>query len=121
VLQGGGYRSNAPRGSIASRTPATLWLPRLSATTVSPGRSAGARFRQRSRQTLQRELLDTFSLRGLEDSERSSGTGFCSLMAGSGSSPLLSFAAANGDPGRIMVLSAVGVSRRMMVSEALAS
>src|SRR5215210_5844901 len=27
---------------MASRTPATLWLPRLSATTVSPGRSAGA-------------------------------------------------------------------------------
>ena len=38
----GKVEQRRPRASIASRTPATLWLPRLSATTVSPGRSVGA-------------------------------------------------------------------------------
>jgi hypothetical protein len=33
----------APRASMASRTPETLWLPRLSAITISPGASVGPR------------------------------------------------------------------------------
>src|SRR5580704_218925 len=33
---GGRNRRLAPRRSMASRTPLTLWLPRLSATTMSP-------------------------------------------------------------------------------------
>lgn len=34
--------SLAPAASMASRTPAPLWLPRLSITTMSPGRNSGA-------------------------------------------------------------------------------
>lgn len=37
------YRSLAPAVSIAVRTPAPLWLPRLSMITVSPGLSSGTR------------------------------------------------------------------------------
>lgn len=33
----------APLASMASHTPATLWLPRLSAMTISPGPSVGPR------------------------------------------------------------------------------
>ena len=40
---GGKNRSRAPTFSIASRTPLILWAGKLSMTTMSPGRSSGAR------------------------------------------------------------------------------
>ena len=39
---GGRYQSLAPTARMARRTPADLWLPRLSITTMSPLRRAGA-------------------------------------------------------------------------------
>src|SRR5262249_29105666 len=41
-LYGGRYTRRAPAASMAARTPARLWQARLSITTTSPGRSAGA-------------------------------------------------------------------------------
>ena len=41
-LYGGRYHTSAPAAAIAARTSTRLWHARLSITTTSPGRNAGA-------------------------------------------------------------------------------